>query len=170
MIQITDEAQLKKYLAEHGSVSRFDTDATLKGANLSEADLRGVNLIYANLMGADLTRADLYRADLYRADLRGANLSEADLRGANLSGAHLKSANLEYTIGIATTGGIGTENRRVVWWVKDEQLMANAGCFSNTSDLLLKQSADEHGRESGHYYNYELAIRRAKFQLLGIGS
>ena len=45
----------------------------------------------ASLHGANLTEADLRNADLsggfIGADLRGANLNRADLRGANLSGA-----------------------------------------------------------------------------------
>jgi uncharacterized protein YjbI with pentapeptide repeats len=170
MIKITNEEELKAYLAEHGSVSRFATDVTLEDANLTGAILYKANLIEANLSYANLSGAYLSEANLSEATLREANLKGANLVGANLTGANLGGVKLEYAKGIATTGGIDTDNHRVVWWVKDEQLMANSVPFDGTADSLLEKSADEHGQDSDHYYEYELAIRLAKFQLLGIRS
>ena len=114
MTKITNEVELKAYLAEHGSVSRFSTNAdlvdanlvradlsgaNLSGANLVDADLSGANLSGANLSGADLSGANLrganlVRADLVDADLRGANLVRADLVDADLSAANLVRADL----------------------------------------------------------------------------
>ena len=75
----------------------FESDADLRGADLSGADLRGAvlrgaALSDAVLRDADLSDADLRGADLSGAVLRGAALSGADLRGAVLSGAVLRGA------------------------------------------------------------------------------
>jgi len=79
-------------------------DATLCGANLSEAilldanlrgaNLRGANLGSANLRGADLRGVDLDNAHLGGADMHGVNLRDANLSGANLTGVDLRGADL----------------------------------------------------------------------------
>jgi len=65
-------------------------DASLRGADLSEADLTG----------AKLWRADLTGADFSAAKLTGANLREADLSGTILEGTLLKDTNLRGVNGL----------------------------------------------------------------------
>ena len=52
------------------------TEASLVGADLTEANLRLANLDGASLVSADLTEANLYNASLQGADLAEANLFE----------------------------------------------------------------------------------------------
>jgi uncharacterized protein YjbI with pentapeptide repeats len=110
--------------------------AYLSGADLSGADLSRANLSRAYLSGADLSGADLSRANLSRAYLSGAKLSGADLSRANLSRAYLSGANLSRTALI--DGGQRADGYRFVGWVKDGDLMINAGCRNFTIDEARK--------------------------------
>lgn len=80
-----------------------DSEAVLRGANLTRADLHNVWLDHVNLSGAQLSGADLSGASLRGADLsytklrsrlRDANLGGANLHSADLSSADLRSTNL----------------------------------------------------------------------------
>jgi len=87
------------YVSKADNIREAVIEAVANGANLSEASLWGANLSEANLSeaslwGADLEGANLYEANLCGADLEGANLSEASLWGANLRGANLYGADL----------------------------------------------------------------------------
>ena len=57
-------------------------DATLTGANLSQANLTNAELrAYATLTNADLSQANLTNANFDDATLTGANLTGAEVRG-----------------------------------------------------------------------------------------
>jgi hypothetical protein len=62
-------------------------EATLGGADLSEALLSHAVLVNANLSGVNLSRAILVEANLRGARLSGATLADANLYGAILSGS-----------------------------------------------------------------------------------
>ena len=120
MTKITNEVELKAYLAEHGSVSRFSTNANLRGANLVRADLRDADLSYA---------------DLYGANLRGADLRDANLYGAELYGANLYGAIIPLPIGM-------TSRNFDIHYSCDEngQSTYHAGCFSDNATEMIEKT------------------------------
>ena len=69
--------------------------ASLRGADLSEARLNEARVWRADLRGANLWGADLRRADFGSSDLSNAMIASADLSGARLRGAILSGANIE---------------------------------------------------------------------------
>ena len=75
--------QSTKTTYKEAVLERLQSDANLRGADLSDADLSGADLSGANLSGADLSDDNLSGADLSDAELSGADLSGCDLSYAN---------------------------------------------------------------------------------------
>ena len=145
--------------------------ANLDGANLARAYLDGAylggaNLDGAYLGGANLARANLARANLARANLGGANLARAYLNGAYLGGANLDGANLggKKLIGerpIIQIGPIGSRRSYVVGYIREDELIIKAGCFTGTVSEFLEKLENTHGGNI-HSEEYKLAIEFIK--------
>ena len=80
----------------------FD-EASLGGADISEAILRGSSLQCVRARELLAVRADLRGADLYGADLMGGILQKAKIQGADFTGSNLFRADLAKVIGDENT-------------------------------------------------------------------
>jgi hypothetical protein len=81
--------------------------SNLRGANLGDADLRGATLFGADLSGSYLGKATLRLADLARADLSDADLTGANMTLARVGFTRFSNANLDGAKGLDTLKHIG---------------------------------------------------------------